>query len=138
MRSHVNDGILASSLRCPHRRASYERCLDSAAEAGLAISNTFLLGSSLETDETIAELMSFIDRRGLCANVSFGLAHYPVLPPSAAMEKTPDTRVFPRAGNGTIPYSLRLSPRQTSTVERWASSRPDRAGAESGAWSGRD
>lgn len=39
------------------------------------------------------------------------------------MERTPETRVFVEAGNGTIPYSLRLSPCQASTVALWASSR---------------
>lgn len=121
---HIDDGILAS-FRCPHRRANYERCLDAAEGAGLEVSSTFLLGSCLETDETVAELVSFIDGRMIRANISLGLAHYPVLLPSAAMKVTPETRLFPQAGNGTIPYSLRLSPEQVSCVVRWADSRPN-------------
>ncbi|MBI1788226.1 MAG: radical SAM protein [Acidobacteria bacterium] len=119
---HVDDGILRA-FRCPHRRAEYEACLDHAEAAGLEVSNTFLLGSAVETDETIQSLMAFIERRQLRSNLSLGIAHYPGLPDGPAFERTSDTRVFDFAGNGTIPYTLRLSDHQLREIISWTAER---------------
>jgi pyruvate-formate lyase-activating enzyme len=120
---HVDNRILAS-FGCPHRRAGYERCLIRAARAGVPTSSTFLVGSALETDETVDDLTAFIDRTEIRANVSLGLARYPVLPRGAAMEETRGTRWFTQAGAGSVQYGLRLSPGRVAAVARWAASRP--------------
>lgn len=116
---HVNDDILAS-FSCPHRRASYEKCLNSAEHAGLQVSNTFLAGSALETSGTMRELMDFIDRRALRASLSLGIAHYPNLPKSRALDIDEGVKLFHNAGNGTIPYSLRLADTDILAVISWA------------------
>lgn len=119
---HVNDAIL-SAFHCPHRRVHYERGLEYATTAGLQVSNTFLLGSALETQDTVRELMAFIDRRGLWANLSLGIAHYPNLPESPALAVTSRTKIFSQAGNGTVPYSLQLSDGDVLEIIEWAAVR---------------
>jgi pyruvate-formate lyase-activating enzyme len=120
---HVDDEILRS-FSCPHRRHQYERCLDVARDAGLRVSSTFLVGSALESERSLSTLLDFIDARDLQANLGLGVALYPVLPPGPATRANAATRLFTRAGNGTIPYQLNLTPDQVARVEAFCASRP--------------